>query len=112
VVLELSGELGDEASPWVQQANSEAELCLVAMDLLERDIGDAEVGEMLIDLLTRWPKVRSGAMSVFGPRFAINPTFGTSTDGRWALQQEPVIENRNATDVLCRAALTRHTSTA
>jgi hypothetical protein len=107
-VLELTGEMGDQAKAWTDQANTEAEVALIAMDLLERDPGDVEVPALVIDLWTRWGKVRRAKHSVFGPRFAVTPTMGVSAAGVWTLVGSSVREDANATDVLCRAGLARH----
>jgi hypothetical protein len=108
-VLGLAGTIGEEATPWIDQANAEASLSLLAMDLLERETGDLEVPELIIDLLLRWPKVRRAKPSVFGPRFGVRPTLGVNGEGVWTAKAPLVSEGRNATDVLCRAALARHT---
>jgi beta-N-acetylglucosaminidase len=108
-VLELTGTMGAEANPWVEQANAEASLSLIAMDLLERERGDVEVPELVVDLLSQWPKVRRAKVSVFGPRFGLRPAMGLTGDGVWTAKAPLVSEDRNATDVLCRAALERHT---
>jgi hyaluronoglucosaminidase len=110
-VLELTGAMGTEAAPWIAQANAEAELSLIAMDLLEREPGDEEVPELLIDLMSKWPKVRRAQTSVFGPRFALRPALGVIASGVWTMASVdpgPVVEDRNATDVLCRGAIARH----
>jgi hypothetical protein len=108
-VLELTGTMGEEATPWIEQANAEASLSLIAMDLLEREQGDIEVPELIVDLLSRWPKVRRAKTSVFGPRFGLRPAMGLTGEGVWTAKAALVSEGRNATDVLCRAALERHT---
>ncbi len=108
-VLELTGAMGEEASPWVEQANAEASLSLIAMDLLEREQGDIEAPELILELLSKWPKVRRSKVSVFGPRFGLRPAMGLNGDGVWTAKAPLVSEDRNATDVLCRAALERHT---
>jgi hyaluronoglucosaminidase len=109
-VLELDGDLGAEVQPWVEQVVAEADLALVAMDLLERTTDDEEVSELIIRVLLEWPKVRSSRVSVFGPRFAVSPQFGVQATGEWRPTGSVVTEGRNATDVLIRAALARHTT--
>ncbi len=107
-VLDLTGAFGEQAAPWIEQTRAEAKVCLVAMEMLEREPDDAEVPAMVIDLLLRWPTARRGVASVFGPRFGVMPTLGIGPTGGWSLSKPPVTEDRNATDVLCRAALARH----
>ncbi len=107
-VLELTGDLGEQAKPWTDQANAEAEVALVAMDLLEREPGDVEVPALVVDLWSRWATVRRARPSVFGPRFAVTPAMGVSAEGMWTLTGPSVREDVNATDVLCRAALAHH----
>lgn len=109
-VLDLSDAIGIEALPWVTQANAEAELCLVAMDLLDRAPGDEDVPNLLVDLWRRWPTVRRSEHSVFGHRLAIRPTMGVHGDGVWHLDAASVIRDRSVTDLLCDAALARHTT--
>jgi hyaluronoglucosaminidase len=106
--LELSGPLGEAAEPWIVQARVEAEVSLLALDLLEREPGDDEVSTLVFTLFQRWPAARRGTHTVFGPRFALNPAFGVSSGGEWQLSASALVEDRNVTDFLCRAALARH----
>ncbi len=109
-VLEVGDTIGEEALPWVSQANAEAELCLVAMDLLDRPPDDADVPGLIVDLWRRWPTLRRSEFSVFGHRLAIRPTMGVHADGGWHLDASSVVRDRNVTDLLCDAALARHTT--
>jgi hyaluronoglucosaminidase len=111
-VLELTGEIGDQAKPWIDQTVAEAKLCLVAVELLERELDDEDVPAMVLDVLLRWPAVRRAAVTVFGSRFAVTPTLGIGPTGEWSINTPPVTEDRNATDVLCRAAIARHSPPA
>ncbi len=106
--LGVAGLLGEQASPWIEQAKVEAEVSLLALDLLEREPGDDEVAALLFTLFTRWPVVRRGTHTVFGSRFALTPSFGVAPDGGWRASAGALVENRNVTDLLCRAALALH----
>lgn len=108
-VLELGGPLGAEASPWVTQANAEAELCLVAMDLLDRAPDDADVPNLVVEVWRRWPSIRRSTVNVFGHRLAVRPTMGVHSDGAWHVDAPSVVRDKNVTDLLCDAALQRHT---
>ena len=108
-VLELDGALGAEAEPWVTQANAEAELCLVAVDLLDRETTDDDVPGLIMELWRRWPRVRSAKVNVFGHRLALRPTMTIDSDAKWALIASSVVRDRNVTDLLCAAALSKHT---
>lgn len=106
--LDLSGPIGEAAQPWILQARLEAEVSLLALDLLEREPGDEEVSALVFTLFQRWPTARKGTHTVFGPRFALSPAFGVSALGDWQLSASALVEDRNVTDFLCRAALARH----
>jgi beta-N-acetylglucosaminidase len=107
--LDVAGPLGEQAEPWIEQAHAEAEVALLALDLLEREDDDDEIAGLVFSLWKRWPVVRRGTKTVFGSRFALEPTIGTNAAGEWAIGRSSVVEDRNATDLLCRAALARHT---
>ena len=106
--LVVDGVLGVEAAPWIEQAREEAALSLLALDLLERDPGDAEVPALFFDVLRRWPIVRRGMKTVLGLRFAIELRVRTNSSGAWEFGQGTVSEDHNVTDLLCRAAVARH----
>jgi beta-N-acetylglucosaminidase len=108
-VLRLSGSMGEEATPWIKQANAEASLSLIAVELLATDVGNSKVPEFIIGLLLKWPNVSRAKVCVFGPRLGVRPAMGISANGVWTATAPLIIEDRNATDLLCRAALQRHT---
>jgi beta-N-acetylglucosaminidase len=107
--LDVAGPLGEQAEPWIMQAQAEAEVSLLALDLFEREHDDDEIAGLVFSLWKRWPVVRRGTKTVFGSRFALEPTIGTDAAGEWKLGRSSVVEDRNVTDLLCRAALARHT---
>ncbi len=107
--MDVAGPVGEQGEPWIQQAHLEAEVSLLALDLLERDDDDGEIPGLIITLFRRWPVARRAPVSVFGPRFALEPALGVNADGIWELGSDCVTEDRNITDMLCRAALARHT---
>jgi beta-N-acetylglucosaminidase len=108
-LLELSGAMGEEGTPWLKQIHTEAKLSLIAMELLECEIGQARVPELIIELLLKWPNVRRSKVSVFGPRFGVRPALGMSAQGVWTAHAPLLIEAHNTTDLLCHAAIARHT---
>ena len=106
--LVIDGPIGSEAAPWIEQAKAEAALSLIALDLLEREPGDAEVPALFFDVFRRWPTVRRGTKTVLGSRFALELRARTNATGAWEFGQDTVSEDRNVTDLLCRAAIARH----
>ena len=106
----VHGPIGEETAPWIAQAQAEAALSLTALDLLEREPGDPEAMELLFDLFRSWPVVRRGTKTVLGPRFAFELRVHTNAEGNWQLRPGVVVEDRNVTDALCRAAFNRHSS--
>lgn len=106
----IDGPIGEEAAPWIAQAQAEAALSLTALDLLEREPGDPEAMELFFDLFRSWPEVRRGSKSVLGPRFVFELRAHTNAAGNWQLGRDVVVEDRNVTDALCRAAFNRHSS--
>jgi hypothetical protein len=109
--LELKGEMGNEAAPWLKQTKVEAALSLVALDLLKLDQASTKAPDLLLRLLLKWPNVRRSNVSAFGPRLGVRPALGMSAEGVWTATAPLIIEDRNTTDLLCRAALERHTQT-
>jgi hyaluronoglucosaminidase len=105
--LELDGAMGDEARPWVEAANREAELCLIALDLLEREADDEDIPGLVLDIWRRWPSARRSTVNVLGHRLAIRPTLTIDASGSWQLAAPSAMTNRNVTDRLCEAALLR-----
>jgi hyaluronoglucosaminidase len=107
--------LGDEATPWLDQAHREAELGLLAVRVLERlrpsrhregkppdPKGAFERG---IGMVLEWQGVRRGDKSVMGPRDSIRVMFSQDEQGEWLLHREAVQENQNAVDSLVRLTL-------
>lgn len=106
--LSLDGPMGVAAGPWIAQAQEEATVSLLALELLEREPGEPDVFGLVMGLWRAWPKVRRGTNTVLGSRFSLSPRASIDPDGVWQLRSGGVTENRNVTDYLCRAALERH----
>jgi hyaluronoglucosaminidase len=106
--LDVSGLIGEAARPWMEQARAEASVSLNALELLERDPDEADVAIAVMSLAAAWTKVRRGTVSALGTRFALTPRASLDDKGSWTLSADALTEDRNATDILCRAALARH----
>lgn len=103
--------LGAELAPWRAQASREAAAGLAALDLMEHSghAAPADAEALMLaafGLLFAWAGARRGDRRVLGPRFAIYPSVVQLASGRPGLDvAQAVIEDRNATDRLCRLAL-------
>ncbi len=106
--VQLDGPIGDAAHAWILQARAEAAVSINALELLERDPGEADVAIAVITLLRDWTKVRQTTISVLGTRFAITPKMSVDASGNWTVDNDVLVEGRSVTDLLCRAALARH----
>ena len=106
--LEIDGQIGEQAAPWIAQTRAEAAVSLTALDLYERDRGDPETIALIVDLWRTWPPVRRSPVSVLGSRFGIEPRMGQDEAGAWTLHRGALVEDTNVTDLLCRLALTKH----
>ena len=106
--IDILGPIGEETAAWIEQARAEAGLSLTALDLLERDPGDPDAMALFFDMFRQWPAVRRGAKSVLGHRFTFALRAHTNANGDWQIGRDVVVEDRNVTDVLCRAAFVRH----
>ena len=106
--LEVAGPIGEAARPWVAQARAEATVALNALELLELDPDEPNVAIAVLMLLREWTKVRNGTVSALGTRFSVAPKASVDASGSWTITHDALVEGRNATDLLCRAALARH----
>jgi hypothetical protein len=106
--LDVNGPIGLDARPWIFQARAEAAAALNALELLERDPDEPDVAIAVLGLLRSWLKVRKGTVSVLGIRFGLTPKASIDASGNWTITSDVIVEGRNATDILCRAALARH----
>jgi hypothetical protein len=99
--------LDDEAGPWLEQVKAEARLGLDALRLLTlADEGKITRGiEHAFAVGFGWAHARRAAVSVFGPRFGLQPVLGQRPDGRWTFEPASMLEDGNAIDVLVRAAV-------
>ena len=106
--LDVAGPIGHAARPWIEQAQAEAAVALSALELLERDVGEPNVAIAIMELASTWTKLRRSAVSAFGRRFGLTPKAGIDEGGSWTLSVDAFVENTNATDILCGAAVRRH----
>lgn len=99
--------LDDEAGRWVEQVKAEARLGLDALRLVAlADEGKVTRGiEHAFGIGFTWARARRSEVSVFGPRFGLQPVLGQRSDGRWTFEPPSVLEDENAIDALVRAAL-------
>jgi hypothetical protein len=103
------GPLAGEAAEWVEQLQTEADLCRAALRTL-RQIArpDADPLRAFVaahPIISGWPSARRGAKSVLGRRFGFVPGFGQGPDATWTYDRSSLTETQNATDILCHAAL-------
>jgi hypothetical protein len=113
--------LEDEATEWVRQVHREARLGLSALRLIQAGrpvvvvdqdgVGqvippsaDAVLAESLV-IGGRWPTVRRSEHTVMGPRCSFRPMLRQRPGGDWLVARGAIEEDRNAIDVVVRAAL-------
>lgn len=107
--------LGDELEPWLTQGRREAAAGLAALGLLralrpEDGVDGARAEDLMLHAfatLFAWSAARAGEdRVVLGPRFTVYPAVVQLPGGRSGLDVDlALVEDRSATDRLCRLAL-------
>ncbi len=112
--------LEGEADEWLAQVHREARLGLSALRLIHalrcgasvddggagrvvRPDSDRAAGEAF-GLSLQWPAVRRSPHTVLGQRCGFRPMVGQWPDGSWRFRPEALEVDRNATDLIVRAA--------
>lgn len=109
-----------EAEKWLSQVHREARLGLSALRLVHAvrctvSVDDAGVGRVIrpsaddaaaeaFGLSLQWPAVRRSPHTVLGQRCGFRPVIGQWPDGSWRFRPEALDVDRNATDMIVRAA--------
>ena len=101
--------LAGEVTPWIEQLEAEVDLCRAALRTLRQlarpDADPQRAFGAAYPILGGWRKARQGTASVLGRRFGFVPGFGQGPDATWTYDESSLTDTRNATDVLCHAAL-------
>jgi hypothetical protein len=93
--------LEEEADAWLRQVQRDARLALTALDVLD---GERAV-DTILGLGVRWQASRRSPTTVFGARCSVRVLIGQAGDGTWKVEPGAIEHDRNAIDVLVRAAL-------
>ncbi|OWY62801.1 hypothetical protein B7486_56480 [cyanobacterium TDX16] len=107
-----TGDLGEEAEPWAEQARHEAKLGLSALKLLDAiaagQVAAPETSMRAMSIGARWAGIRRSPTTVMGPRCSFRPVMAQDDAGEWIMRPGAIQDDQNATDQLVRTALARY----